>query len=147
MPEIFSFLYVNIFFHFQFVCIGGTAKRMKDCAHFILNELGLAPPNGSTELQDLTAHGHRYSMFKAGCVLCVNVIILLHILWILYFVNASTNIGIFVPRLCRCHQLIVFLWKYEMKLIFLIPTFNLKIYSSFYFPITTITFFCVLSLS
>lgn len=64
---------------------------MKDCAHFILNEMGLVPPNGSAELPDLTAHGHRYSMFKAGCVLCVNVITLFFIFVHIICINSQVE--------------------------------------------------------
>lgn len=52
--------------------MGGTARRMRDFANFIMKELGYKLSSGS-ELEDLTARGHRYSMYKVGCVLCVSV--------------------------------------------------------------------------
>jgi len=57
--------------------MGGTVDRMKNFAEYLRKELQL-PDDG--ELQDLTGRGHRYStytvgcsVYKFGCVLCVNV--------------------------------------------------------------------------
>lgn len=50
-------------FPFQFVCMGGTPKRMENFAHFIMDEIGYKLPAG-TQLQDISAFSYRYSMYK-----------------------------------------------------------------------------------
>ncbi|XP_077295554.1 uridine phosphorylase 1-like [Arctopsyche grandis] len=55
----------------KFVCMGGTAKRVLDCAKFIGKEIGCHLPVG-TDLIDITASSLRYSMYKIGPVLTVN---------------------------------------------------------------------------
>lgn len=47
----------------QFVCMGGTPKRMENFAHFIMDEIGYKLPAG-TQLQDISAFSYRYSMYK-----------------------------------------------------------------------------------
>lgn len=47
----------------QFVCMGGTPKRMENFAHFIMEEIGYKLPAG-TQLQDISAFSYRYSMYK-----------------------------------------------------------------------------------
>lgn len=47
----------------QFVCMGGTPKRMENFAHFIMGEIGYKLPAG-TQLQDISAFSYRYSMYK-----------------------------------------------------------------------------------
>lgn len=51
------------------VCTGGSAERMKMCAMMMNEELG----NPSGLLHDLSEDGHRFSMYKVGPVLFVNV--------------------------------------------------------------------------
>lgn len=51
------------FSSFQFVCMGGTPKRMENFAHFIMDEIGYKLPAG-TQLQDISAFSYRYSMYK-----------------------------------------------------------------------------------
>lgn len=48
---------------FQFVCMGGTPKRMENFAHFIMGEIGYKLPTG-TQLSDISAFSYRYSMYK-----------------------------------------------------------------------------------
>lgn len=60
---------------FQFVCMGGTAKRMKEFAKFASKELGIPIPEG-TDFVDLTITSNRYAMYKVGPVLAVNVSII-----------------------------------------------------------------------
>lgn len=57
---------------FQFVCTGGTPKRMKEFALYLMKELNHKLPTG-TELSDIAAQGLRYSMYKVGPVLSVSV--------------------------------------------------------------------------
>lgn len=52
-------------FLLQFVCMGGTPKRMENFAHFIMDEIGYKLPAG-TQLQDISAFSYRYSMYKVG---------------------------------------------------------------------------------
>lgn len=63
-------------FDFQFVCMGGTPKRMETFAHFIMDEIGYKLPAG-TQLQDISAFSYRYSMYKvcslAFCCVAVSV--------------------------------------------------------------------------
>ena len=58
----------------QFVCVGGTLKRMKGFAEYMAKELGVPFNN-----EDLTQASHRYSMFKVGPVLSVTVNINIYI--------------------------------------------------------------------
>jgi len=62
----------DMFGDVRFVCVGGTAKRMKDFAYFIKDQLGIKLPTG-VALQDISQNGNRYSMFKIGPVLSVTV--------------------------------------------------------------------------
>ncbi|XP_028967847.1 uridine phosphorylase 1-like [Galendromus occidentalis] len=85
----------------RFVCMGGTAYRMEKLARNIVRDFGIKLPTG-TDLCDLSMHSHRYSMFKAGPVLCVghgmgapSVSILLHELFkLLYYAEAKDVIFI-----------------------------------------------------
>lgn len=54
--------------------MGGMVSRMKEFARLIAREID---PNfaNDAELIDWTESGNRYSMFKVGCVICINVII------------------------------------------------------------------------
>jgi uridine phosphorylase len=56
----------------QFVCMGGTGKRMKQFALYIMEEIGHKLPTGTT-LQDISSQSHRFAMYKVGPVLCVSV--------------------------------------------------------------------------
>lgn len=88
-----------MFHDVRFVCMGGTARRMRDFANFIMKELGYKLSSGS-ELEDLTARGHRYSMYKVGCVLCVShgigpssINILLHeLIKLMYYAEVSNPV-------------------------------------------------------
>lgn len=52
--------------------MGGTAQRMLECAKFIGEKIGCYLPVGSG-LIDITASSQRYSMYKVGPVLTINV--------------------------------------------------------------------------
>ncbi|XP_022082673.1 uridine phosphorylase 1-like isoform X2 [Acanthaster planci] len=54
----------------RFVCMGGSATRMKRFAEFIAQRLGFSDHNGAL-LTDLCSTD-RYNMYKIGCVLAVN---------------------------------------------------------------------------
>ena len=58
--------------YFQFVCMGGTPKRMEQFANYIMAEIGHKLPAGTT-LLDISQYSYRYSMYKVGPVLCVSV--------------------------------------------------------------------------
>ncbi|XP_022237021.1 uridine phosphorylase 2-like, partial [Limulus polyphemus] len=55
----------------QFVCMGGTPKRMESFARFIQKELNIKLPTG-TVLEDISRYSYRYSMFKVGPVLSIS---------------------------------------------------------------------------
>ncbi|XP_053946402.1 uridine phosphorylase 1 [Anastrepha ludens] len=55
----------------KFVVVGGTPKRMENLAKFLMTEIKHKLPVG-TQLTDLSASAERYSMYKAGPILCVN---------------------------------------------------------------------------
>lgn len=57
--------------------MGGKAKRMYNFANYIKEELGIKLPYGS-KLVDLTEKSNRYSMYKVGPVLSINVITEMH---------------------------------------------------------------------
>jgi hypothetical protein len=57
---------------FQFVCMGGTPKRMEQFANFIMDEIGYKLPAGTT-LLDISQYSYRYSMYKVGPVLSISV--------------------------------------------------------------------------
>ena len=59
----FTFHSFHFRIYFQFVCMGGTPKRMEGFAHYIMNEIGYKLPAG-TQLQDISAFSYRYSMYK-----------------------------------------------------------------------------------
>ncbi|XP_048835716.1 uridine phosphorylase 2 [Brienomyrus brachyistius] len=54
----------------KFVCVGGSASRMKAFAEFMHQELGLSGNAG--DIQDICAGTDRYCMYKVGPVLSVN---------------------------------------------------------------------------
>ncbi|KAG7466917.1 hypothetical protein MATL_G00147440 [Megalops atlanticus] len=54
----------------KFVCVGGSANRMKSFAQFIHKELGL--PGDSGDIRDICAETDRYSMYKVGPVLSIS---------------------------------------------------------------------------
>jgi uridine phosphorylase len=56
----------------QFVCMGGTPKRMEQFAYYIMEEIGHKLPAG-TMLQDISQYSYRYSMYKVGPVLSIRV--------------------------------------------------------------------------
>lgn len=57
---------------FQFVCMGGTPKRMKEFAYYMIEMLNLKPPTGM-RLSDIAQQGQRYNMYKVGPILSVSV--------------------------------------------------------------------------
>lgn len=59
-------------FIFQFVCMGGTPKRVEQFAFYIMEEIGHKLPAGTT-LQDISQFSYRYSMYKVGPVLSISV--------------------------------------------------------------------------
>ncbi|XP_044257979.1 uridine phosphorylase 1-like [Tribolium madens] len=62
---------VKMFGDVKFVCMGGTANRMKHLAQYLKTEMNFELPTG-TSLCDLTENSHRFSMYKVGPILCVN---------------------------------------------------------------------------
>ncbi|KAG7278723.1 hypothetical protein CRUP_023372 [Coryphaenoides rupestris] len=54
----------------KFVCVGGSAKRMKAFAQFIHQELGL--PGSTDDLRDICEETDRYCMYKVGPVLSIS---------------------------------------------------------------------------
>ncbi|XP_053327559.1 uridine phosphorylase 2 [Spea bombifrons] len=54
----------------KFVCVGGSANRMRDFAVFIHKELGLEGDGNS--ITDICAGTDRYSMYKVGPVLSIS---------------------------------------------------------------------------
>nr|XP_004651918.3 uridine phosphorylase 2 [Jaculus jaculus] len=54
----------------KFVCVGGSAKRMKAFALFMHKELGLE--GGGEDIEDICAGTDRYCMFKTGPVLSIS---------------------------------------------------------------------------
>lgn len=56
----------------QFICMGGTPKRMESFAYFIMKEIGQKLPTGTT-LLDISQYSYRYSMYKVGPVLSISV--------------------------------------------------------------------------
>lgn len=59
-------------FGFQFVCMGGTPRRMKEFAYYMIEVLNLKPPTGM-RLSDIAQQGQRYNMYKVGPILSVSV--------------------------------------------------------------------------
>ena len=55
----------------QFVCVGGSANRMKSFAQFIHQELAL--PGNMDNVTDICEGTDRYSMYKVGPVLSISV--------------------------------------------------------------------------
>ncbi|KAH1012846.1 hypothetical protein HUJ05_011927 [Dendroctonus ponderosae] len=62
---------VEMFGDVKFVCMGGTPNRMKNFAHFIMEEIGYKLPTG-TDLMDISQYSYRYSMYKVGPVIAVS---------------------------------------------------------------------------
>ncbi|XP_035207742.1 uridine phosphorylase 2-like isoform X4 [Stegodyphus dumicola] len=57
----------------KFVCVGGTPERMKEFAEYVFKVLGRTNPKDN-ELCNISKSS-RYSLFKAGPVLCVSVVL------------------------------------------------------------------------
>lgn len=55
----------------KFVCVGGSANRMKSFAQFIHQELAL--PGNMHDVTDICEGTDRYSMYKVGPVLSISV--------------------------------------------------------------------------
>merc|ERR1712106_1213556 len=55
----------------KFVCMGGTPRRMKSFAEYMLRQLGYLLPTG-TCLVDISERSHRYAMYKVGPVLSIS---------------------------------------------------------------------------
>ncbi|XP_065218433.1 uridine phosphorylase 2-like [Planococcus citri] len=64
----------TLFKDVKFVCMGGTADRMKNFFSLIKSEMKrtLSELDIQDESVDFTRNGCRFSMWKIGCVLCVN---------------------------------------------------------------------------
>ncbi|XP_053554294.1 uridine phosphorylase 2 [Bombina bombina] len=60
----------SMFGDVKFVCVGGSANRMRAFALFIHKELGLGAD--SNNITDICAGTDRYSMYKAGSVLSIS---------------------------------------------------------------------------
>lgn len=58
-------------FLFQFVCVGGSPRRMKAFTEFIAVELGMEDPK--SDYPNICAGTDRYAMYKVGPVLSVSV--------------------------------------------------------------------------
>ena len=56
----------------QYVCMGGTPRRMEQFARFLMDEIGYELPTGA-KLCDISQLSYRYSMYKVGPVLSVSV--------------------------------------------------------------------------
>ncbi|XP_055494086.1 uridine phosphorylase 2 [Leucoraja erinacea] len=54
----------------KFVCVGGSANRMRGFAEFMYTELGLT--GDGSDIRDICAGTDRYSMYKTGPVLSIN---------------------------------------------------------------------------
>ncbi|CAK9832923.1 Uridine phosphorylase 1 [Anthophora retusa] len=62
---------VEMFGDVKFVCMGGTPKRMKQFAYYIMEKIGHKLPTGTT-LLDISQYSHRYCMYKVGPVLSIS---------------------------------------------------------------------------
>ncbi|XP_037645261.1 uridine phosphorylase 2 [Sebastes umbrosus] len=60
----------EMFGDIKFVCVGGSANRMKAFAQFIHQELGL--PGNPEEVRDICEGTDRYCMYKVGPVLSIS---------------------------------------------------------------------------
>ena len=56
----------------QFVCFGGSPKRMEKFAYFMVGQLGEKLPAGM-ELCDISHGSDRYVLYKVGPVLSISV--------------------------------------------------------------------------
>lgn len=56
----------------QFLCVGGSVRRMEAVAQFMMRELGLQLPVGQRPV-NIISDTDRYAMFKVGPVLTVSV--------------------------------------------------------------------------
>lgn len=75
----------------QFVCMGGTPKRMEEFAYYIMKEIGHRIPTG-TKLDDISQYSYRYSMYKVGPVLAVSV----STNTVFFALNLKTDISTFI---------------------------------------------------
>lgn len=64
--------FYSLSFCSQFVCMGGTPKRMEQFANYIMKEIGHKIPAGTT-LLDISQYSYRYCMYKVGPVLSISV--------------------------------------------------------------------------
>lgn len=69
--------FAMLIFSQQFVCVGGSANRMKAFAQFMHQELKLS--GNPEEIQDICAGTDRYCMYKVGPVLSISVSVALAI--------------------------------------------------------------------
>ncbi|XP_010889115.1 uridine phosphorylase 2 [Esox lucius] len=90
----------EMFGEIKFVCVGGSANRMKSFAQFIHQELDL--PGSIDDITDICEGTDRYSMYKVGPVLsishgmgCPSISIMLHEL-------------IKLVHHARCHNVVLF---------------------------------------
>ncbi|CAG0901571.1 unnamed protein product [Cyprideis torosa] len=61
----------DMFGDVKFVVMGGTPRRMEEFAYFIMNELDIKLPTGTT-LSDISRYSYRYSMYKIGPIISVS---------------------------------------------------------------------------
>lgn len=52
--------------------MGGTAQRMEEFAKMAIKKLKITIPTGCNII-DMTSLSHRYSLYKVGPLICVNV--------------------------------------------------------------------------
>lgn len=57
---------------FQFVCVGGSPRRMEKFANFMLDKLDLKLPAGQ-QLINIAKATDRYALYKVGPVLAASV--------------------------------------------------------------------------
>lgn len=64
----------HLFKDVKFVCMGGTVDRVENFAALIKSEIPQlsSQSNRPEERFDFSKNGRRFSLFKIGCVLCVN---------------------------------------------------------------------------
>ncbi|KAG9349235.1 hypothetical protein JZ751_027678, partial [Albula glossodonta] len=60
----------EMFGDIKFVCVGGSANRMRSFAQFMHQELGM--PGDRDDIRDICAGTDRYSMYKVGPVLSIS---------------------------------------------------------------------------
>lgn len=70
--NIVSLLFRHSIYLFQFVCFGGTVKRMKGFAKYVQTELNKLE-EVNLDLEDFSEKSERFAIFKVGPVLSISV--------------------------------------------------------------------------